>query len=64
MLLHEIRRTIAKINSLESNRKVINSEIIEIELRSQREILNEQFKIAKAEGLKGQMQFLAIEGRR
>lgn len=62
-LLHEIRRSIAKINNLESNRKVVNSEIIEIELISQREILNEQIKIAKAEGLKGQIQFLAVEGR-
>ena len=63
-LIHEIRKTIAKINNLENNTKAVNSEITEIELKAQREILNEQLKIAKAEGLKGQIQFLAIEGRR
>jgi|GEM_PF-6485641 len=62
--LNEIRRTIRKINNLEANKKVVNSEIIEIELKSQRDILNEQIKIAKSEGLRGQIQFLAIEGRR
>jgi len=42
--LNEIRRTIRKINNLEANKKVVNSEIIEIELKSQRDILNEQSK--------------------
>lgn len=63
-LVKEIKSTTAKIKNLEKNKNVSNADIIEIEIEGERNKLNEYFKIAKAEGLKGQIQFLAIEGRR
>lgn len=60
-LLYEIRATIAKIRNLEKNKKASNAEIIEVELEGERNKLNEQFKIAKQEGLKGQIQFVGYQ---
>ena len=56
-LVKEIKSTITKIKNLEKNKKTSNAEIIEVELEGERNKLNEQFKIAKQEGLKGQIQF-------
>lgn len=63
-LVKVIKATVTKINNLEKNKRSNNAEIIEVEIEGERNKLNEYFKIAKAEGLKGQIQFLAAEGRR
>lgn len=63
-LVKVIKATVTKINNLEKNKRSNNAEIIEVEIEGERNKLNEYFKIAKAEGLRGQIQFLAIEGRR
>lgn len=54
-LVKEIKSTIAKIKNLEKNKRTNNAEIIEVEIEGERNKLNEYFKIAKAEGLKGQI---------
>ncbi len=60
-LVKVIKATVTKINNLEKNKKISNADIINIEIEGERSKLNEYFKIAKAEGLKGQIQCVGYQ---
>lgn len=60
-LVKEIKSTIAKIKNLEKNKKASNAEIIEVELEGERNKLNEYFKMAKQEELRGQIHFVGYQ---